>query len=247
MARSPRQAVAGKPPAKRPAKPAPRRVDPNSINPPVPPSVAATPASFYSPEHAEAILGQPVTSSMDALQRASAFHADTAAHAIGVEDAMSADEAVAGQVFHEEIGEEETLEQAIARVRQLGRPLGLFTQKLALPKKAGYHTHWFNDEGSRLVDAMSAGWTHRKDEDGRPFRRAVGRGRDSGVLYAFALNIPEVIWQEEMSARHLQAGAKMESLKRSPAMAPSGTAQRSDAGKFYSPVEGQDPIQIVKA
>lgn len=134
----------------------------------------------------------------------------------------------------------------IARVKAMRRPLGVSQQKLALPKRSGYHTHWFNDEGGRIDDALANGWAHRKDKDGKPLKRAVGRGRDAGVLYAYAMDIPEIYWQEDQAAKNQNAADKMESLKAAPFQAKSGQAQKSDSGKFYSPVEGSDPITIEK-
>lgn len=137
---------------------------------------------------------------------------------------------------------EETYEQQVARIRAMRRPLGEFHLKLDIEKRRGYHTHWFNDAGARIDEALLAGWAFRSRE-GQRVRRAVGHGRDQGVLYAFAMDIPLEFWQEDQAARHQQATEKMEALKASPFRAPSGSAKASDSGKFYSPVEGQEPIR----
>jgi hypothetical protein len=139
-------------------------------------------------------------------------------------------------------GAEETYEQQIARIREMRRPLGEFHLKLDIEKRRGYHTHWFNDAGARIDEAVAAGWAFRT-RDGQRVRRAVGVGRDRGVLYAYAMDLPIVFWQEDMAARHKQATEKMESLKSAPFRARPGAAKPSDSGKFYSPVEGQEPIR----
>lgn len=138
----------------------------------------------------------------------------------------------------------ENLESDIARIRGLRRPLGSFTQKLALNPRPGYYTHWFNDEGGRIGDALDNGWAHRLDKEGQNIRRAVGRGRDAGVLYAFAMCIPEVFWQEDQAAKHKDAASKMESLKANPFPSQAGQAKQSDQGKFYSPRE--EPLSVSK-
>ncbi len=140
----------------------------------------------------------------------------------------------------------ENLEDDIARVRAMRRPLGAFTQRLALAHRAGYHSHWFNSEGGRIDDALANGWAHRKDADGKPLKRAVGRGTDQGVLYAYAMDLPEQFWLEDTAAKHQAASDKMEGLKAAPFQAQAGASKRSDQGKFYSPVEGREPLEIEK-
>ena len=159
---------------------------------------------------------------------------------------MTADVALAPNA---EPQEGETLEQAIARIRAVRTPFGSMMQKLALPVRPGYHRHWFNDVAGRIDEATTSGWSHIKNpRDGTPLKRAVGTGRDNGVLYAFAMELPEVFWQEEMDARHAQATAKVESIKKQPFQAKPGQSQASDQGKFYSPTEGTGagPLQVVK-
>lgn len=132
--------------------------------------------------------------------------------------------------------------EEIAAIRGKRRQFGAFTQKLALPKRPGYHRHWFNDTGARIQEATNSGWAHVKGDDGQPIRRAVGTGRDNGVLYACAMEIPEMFWQEDMSARHEAAQSRMDELKTKPFQAQAGQAQASDRGKFYSPEDA--PLKI---
>ena len=78
--------------------------------------------------------------------------------------------------------------------------------------------------------------------------RVVGSGRDNKALEAYAMELPEVFWQEEMVARHKIASDRVDGIKKRPAAAQPGQAQASDAGKFYSPhdARGVDPIHITK-
>ena len=149
--------------------------------------------------------------------------------------------------------ENETIEEAIERVAAIRarnrKEWGEFSQKLALPKRAGYHTHWFNDVAGRIDEALASGWTHRVNpRDGKPFHRVVGTGRDGRALEAYAMDLPLVFWQEEMDARHKAAQDRVEAIKKRPAVAQPGQAQASDQGKFYSPHDdrGIDPVHIVK-
>lgn len=130
----------------------------------------------------------------------------------------------------------------IARLREMRKPLGAYSQKLALPKRPGYHRHWFNDVAGRVDEASASGWSHVLDKDRKPLKRAVGTGRDNGVMYAYAMELPEVFWQEDMDARHEQAAATVASTKANPFKAAPGSAKPSDKGKFYSPSE--EPLTV---
>jgi hypothetical protein len=142
--------------------------------------------------------------------------------------------------------EDETLEQRIARIRSTRRPLGTMAQKLALPARAGYSRHWFNDTPGRIEEAEANGWAHVKGTDGSPINRVVGSGRDNGALRAYAMEIPAVIRQEDIDAQHQIAREKVEAIKASPFRSKAGEAKPADSGKFYSPKEDVDPLQVVR-
>lgn len=136
-----------------------------------------------------------------------------------------------------------SLASDIARIRKIRKPFGAFTQKLALPERAGYHRHWFNDVAGRIDEAKASGWEHVKDQEGKPIKRVVGSGRDKGALYAFAMELPSVFWEEDQKAKHDEAQSKIDEIKKSPFRAAAGQAKKSDGGKFYSPQEDA-PLQI---
>lgn len=119
-------------------------------------------------------------------------------------------------------------------------------QKLALPKRRGYHRHWFNDVGTRIDDAKASGWAHVKGHDGTPIMRVVGSARSGQPLVAYAMELPEVIWQEDLDRKNAEAEAVLESTRRNPFKSPPGMAQPQDARKFYSPVEEREPLDIRK-
>ena len=172
--------------------------------------------------------------------------ASVAQPALEVAEGLTADHALAPNA---EPQEGESLEQAIARIRQVRAPFGAMSQKLAIPERPGYHRHWFNDVAGRIDEAKASGWSHVKNpRDGTPLKRVVGTGRDDNALYAFAMELPEVFWLEEMAARHKVAQDKIDSIKKNPFASKPGQAQASDKGKFYDPTEGNPgsagPISI---
>lgn len=166
---------------------------------------------------------------------------------LDVESGLTADHALAPNA---EPAENETIDQAIARIRAIRKPFdGAMSQKLALPKRNGYHRHWFNDVAGRIDEAVASGWAHViNPRDGKPLKRVVGSGRDGKALEAYAMELPEVFWQEEMDARHKVASDRIEGIKKNPFQAKPGQAQASDKGKFYDPTEGSGagPLQVVK-
>jgi len=158
-----------------------------------------------------------------------------------------------GMTADAQLQENESLEDAIKRIAALRdktrQEWGQFLQKLALPVRPGYHRHWFNDVAGRIEEAKASGWAHVKNpRDGTPHKRAVGTGRDNNVLNAYAMEIPEVFWQQEMDARHAIASEKVEGIKKKIAAAKPGEAKSSDQGKFYNPVEesGREPVSVTK-
>lgn len=215
-----------------------------------PPSAAASPPpGFYDPK-GPTVRENPLPQQLAAAgergngPEATAEHVEAVRAAAVENGATTVDVAIAAR--GNDMGEDRAkLAADIDRIRGMRRPLGALTQKLALEKRPGYHTHWFNDEGGRIDDALANGWAHRLDKDQKPTRRAVGRGRDSNVLYAYAMDIPEVFWLEDMQSRHQVASEKMESLKAQPFRAQAGQSKPSDSGKFYSPQE-TEPLTIEK-
>ena len=172
---------------------------------------------------------------------------EVAEPSLPVAEGLTADHALAPNA---EPQDGETLEQAIARIRAVRSPFGVTTQKLALPVRPGYHRHWFNDVAGRIDEATTSGWAHVKDQKtGQPMKRTVGSGRDGGALIAYAMELPEVFWQEEMDARHKRASEQIDAIKKRPFAAKPGQAQASDKGKFYDPTEGgtnAGPLTVVK-
>lgn len=221
--------------ARKPQKRAPARrgpVEPRDTSrgagAPAPASAAATEA-FYSPGGASPSPGD-LSAAVDPRM---AHAANVARESVGTDGPHTADATLAltGNSPRQDLASE------IARIRSIRKPLGAYAQKLALDARPGYHRHWFNDMGNRVSEALNNGWAHVLDEEKRSIRRAVGTGRDNGVQYAYAMEIPEVFWQEDMAARHEVAQEKIEALKKSPVRAEKGQSQRSDQGKFYSPQE----------
>lgn len=136
--------------------------------------------------------------------------------------------------------------EEIARIRAIRKPMGAFSQKLALPTRPGYFRHWFNDLAGRVDEARASGWEFVRDKDGATMRRVVGRsGERGGGQVAYAMELPELFHREDMHARHADARSRVEALKERPFQAKAGTVEKSDAGKFYTPQEATEgPLSI---
>lgn len=150
----------------------------------------------------------------------------------------------ADAAFVPEVSEREVLHADIARIRAQRKPFGAFTQKLAYDARSGYHRHWFNDEPGRVDEAVSNGWAHVQGKDDKSVKRVVGRARDGGPMYGYLLELPEIFWAEDMAAKHDAAQARIDEIKKNPFSAKPGQAQKSDAGKFYSPKD--EPLTMTQ-
>ncbi len=226
---------------------------------PAPASVAATApmegahggepgGGFYAPEPEPAPASGLADAASDSAPAAVMRHVFTErvrSDGVALEHMGSADVEIVERAAAEENGDPEDIAEAIARIRAIRKPLGAYTQKLALPKRAGYHRHWFNDVAGRIEEAAANGWAHVRGTDGKPISRCVGSGRDKGALYAFAMEIPEVFWQEDQDAKNRMATERLESVKGNVARTPPGSGVNpADRGKFYDPTESDAPIQI---
>lgn len=205
--------------------------------PAVPASAAATahrPSKVYDPDDGESGL-----SAVHRVEYVDTLRRDS----VGVDDHTADVEVVdAAETGDGAAPDGETLDQAIARIRATRKPVGAYSQKLALPSRSGYHRHWFNDTAGRIEEAAANGWAHVKGSDGKPIKRCVGTGRDRGALFAYAMEIPLVFWQEDQDSKNRAAGDVMDNLKRAPVRAPVGGTTQADKGKFYDPTESSEGI-----
>lgn len=142
-----------------------------------------------------------------------------------------------------ELPERDKYKAEVERIRKTRKPFGAFQQKLVLSLRPGYHRHWFNDIPGRVDEAVASGWTHVEDKDGRPVKRIVGSGRDKGALYAYAMEIPDVFWEEDQAELARRAKAPLDAIKSKPIMAKPGESRPEDDSKFYSPREHVVDIQ----
>ena len=160
-----------------------------------------------------------------------------AEQAIPVQEAVSADVSLVQDAPEVMPQEPNSYAQEIERIRKVRKPFGAFRQKLALPVRPQYHRHWFNDVPGRVDEAIAGGWTHVTDSEGKPIRRVVGTGRDKGALYAYAMELPLIFWEEDQAAKLERAKSAVAAIKASPFRAQQGSSQKADQGKFYSPAE----------
>lgn len=245
---------------KPPVRTAPSRGGPanqsRAAGAPTPASAAATAAtpsrqspgagnSFYDTGAAPAAVQHVPGQAASPLEAASSMQAEHVAsvgdRALSMGDGLSADVDLSPE-FEGRADEAATLAADIERIGKMRRPLGEYQQKLALAPRRGYHRHWFNDTAGRVDEAKANGWAHVKGSDGINEKRVVGSGRHGGELHAYAMEIPEVFWLEDMKAKTAMNNRRMDALKASPFKAQAGTMKASDKGKFYSPVE--EPLTV---
>lgn len=82
------------------------------------------------------------------------------------------------------------------------KPFGGQEQRLSFPNRAGFHSHWFNDEPGRLERARLAGYEHRKDtRTGKSVSTVVGISRGGTSLTAYLMDIPIEWYAEDMAAQ----------------------------------------------
>ena len=126
----------------------------------VPPSAAAT-AAFridpaVTPEENQAALRAHANTLGETLAQES-FHQQVLRQSVPI-DGGSADAMISpDRITDAEDSPPADIEADIARIRALRRPLGSFSQKLALNPIPGYHLHWFNDTGARIDEAKAKG------------------------------------------------------------------------------------------
>lgn len=95
-------------------------------------------------------------------------------------------------------GDAEALNLKIAELRSKRVPFGRRQQKLAYPRRPEYHRHWFADHPGRVEEARAAGWEHVKDHEGKIVSKLHGRHRDGRAMIGYLMEIPEVIWEEDL-------------------------------------------------
>lgn len=132
----------------------------------------------------------------------------------------------------------------VARIRAQRQSFGVQTQKLALTPRPGYKRYWFNDAPGRIDLAQANGWSHILDKDKKPLHRVVGTGRDGKAQRAYAMELPDVFWEEDQDKVHAKAQAKMDAIKKRPIQVKPGMTDKSDRGKFYSPDDGGEILKI---
>lgn len=102
-----------------------------------------------------------------------------------------------------------------ARIRKAREPFGGAEYKMNAPKRPGYHLHWFNDRPGRVDRAKRAGYEHVLDERGSPVSMVVDTqpGIGGGML-AYAMEIPEELWREDMKAAQKKIDVTEDAIRR---------------------------------
>lgn len=134
------------------------------------------------------------------------------------------------------VGVDDALNTRIAELRAKRVPFGRHVQKLAFERRPGYRRHWFADHPGRIEEAGSAGWEHVKDKDGKIVSKLHGRHRDGRAMIGYLMEIPEVLWREDLAAdqRRVDDGERGIKVGNLPQGAPTGATQSN----FYVPDQG---------
>jgi quinol monooxygenase YgiN len=128
----------------------------------------------------------------------------------------------------------------VARLREKRQPFAGFTQKLAYPPRAGYYRYWFNDEPGRVLQARDAGYEHVKNPATQEHeKRVVGTRKEGGALWAYLMEIPTEIWEDDQKLKRQRGSDQYEAaIKKSRVIAKTDAEAREDEGNFYVPGGG---------
>lgn len=126
----------------------------------------------------------------------------------------------------------------VARLRDTRKPFAGFVQKLAYPPRPGYYRYWFNDEPGRISQARDSGYEHVKNAAGEHEKRVVGTQKSGGALWAYLMEIPTEIWEDDQKLTHRRTDDMESAIKRSRVIAQSKAEATEDEGSFYVPGGG---------
>ena len=116
----------------------------------------------------------------------------------------------------------------LKRARQVPQPFGTDRQKLAYEVREGYHRYWFNDEPGRIQQAISGGYTHVVDKEGKNVCQVVDK---TTGLKGYLMEIPKEWWDEDLAAVQKKVDAKEAGIRRG--NVENKSAQDGD-GVFYA-------------
>lgn len=123
------------------------------------------------------------------------------------------------------------------------RPLGRLKPKLEMGQvPAGYHCRWINDtDKGRVRDALDAGYSFMKGDDGKPVQRVVGVKKGGGPLVAFRMMIPLHWYLKDMAEKSNNRAERRSDMMR-------GVDERGRPGADgrYLPVRGNAPISRIE-
>lgn len=88
-------------------------------------------------------------------------------------------------------------------------PLGGMKLKLAAPQRKGFERRWFNDAGTRIHDALAAGYEFVHDEttqeeldrDKARIKKVVGTQESGQPLYAYLMETKESYYKADQKAK----------------------------------------------
>lgn len=117
-----------------------------------------------------------------------------------------------------------TAAQRVEEIRKLRRDRrpwdGTGSRFPQIPPRPEYKTHWFNDHKGRIEQKISLGWEFSKragftdakvDLAAHPNKRIrvhVGQKEDGSDMYAYAMDLPMEIYQEDKANRLKEVNEK---------------------------------------
>lgn len=113
-------------------------------------------------------------------------------------------------------------------------PFGAHEQRLHLEKREGFHRHWFNDRPGRVQRAEAAGYAFVLDTNGKPETRPVGVREGGGGLIAYAMEIPQELYDEDFLAGQKVVDDIDASIKQGKLAAKEPDARYTPAGRKIS-------------
>jgi hypothetical protein len=141
--------------------------------------------------------------------------------------------------------------------RQMPRqriPAGLPRPKLTATPMLGWHLHWMNDDGQRLIEAQQGGYEFVSEEEtkldqvaptpansdlGTRVRKVVGKQENGEPMYAYLMKIPQNFYDEDQLALQAQVDRIDATIR---------TGKLVNVEKAYAPDKplGADPGASIK-
>jgi hypothetical protein len=118
--------------------------------------------------------------------------------------------------------------------------LGGMKQKLNAPERKGFHRRWFNDNGTRIHDAQSAGYEFVTDDQGKTtsdststrIMQVVGTKEDGSPLHAYLMEKPQKFYDQDQAIKQKEVDVVDDAIRKG------GIAGKPGQDGRYIPQQG---------